>query len=128
MKNTRSEWPSRGGGRRRAPRIALAAALVVLGAGCYPKAGPAPGALSADAATRAAARWPGVTPDALTAGRDLFIAKCNRCHDYPDLSAIPEDRWSTIVERMAKKADLRAAEGDEVLHFILAARSEKMPP
>ena len=94
----------------------------IVGAGCFPKAGPAPGAVSAEAVARASARWPGVTAGALSTGRDHFLAKCNGCHGYPDLAAVPEARWPDIVERMAKKSGLGADEKDAVLHYVLAAR------
>jgi mono/diheme cytochrome c family protein len=93
-------------------------------AGCYPKAGPPPGALSANSVTSASTRWPGVTAGSLAAGRDLFLAKCNGCHDYPDLAAISDERWPNILDKMAKKADLGAEQRDAVLHFVLASRAE----
>jgi hypothetical protein len=102
-------------------------ALLVAGivAGCYPKAGPAPGPVSGNAVARASARWPGTTAESLTAGHDLFIENCNRCHDYPDLTAVAEEKWPGILERMANKAGLSNAQRDLVLHFVLTARSEQ---
>ena len=97
------------------------------GAGCYPKAGPPPGALSAGSVTSASTRWPGATATSLAAGRDLFLAKCNSCHDYPDLAAIPDERWPHILDKMARKADLATEQRDAVLHFVLASRSEPGP-
>ena len=103
--------------------VAALSAFGLLGAACFPKAGPAPGALSADRVTWASTKWPGVTAASLSAGHDHFIAKCNGCHGYPDLGAISEDEWPSIVDRMAKKAGLAAAERDDVLHYVLTARS-----
>ncbi len=96
-----------------------------LGAGCYPKAGTAPGELSPKSVTWASTRWPGATAGSLAAGRDHFIAKCNGCHDYPDLAAISDERWPPIVERMAKKSGLGAEEKDAVLRYVLAWRSDQ---
>lgn len=93
-------------------------------AGCYPKAGPAPEALSANSVVWASTRWPGVTASSLALGRDLFLTKCNGCHEYPDLSAIADARWPGILEGMARKAHLGAEERDAVLHYVLASRSE----
>ena|SRR6185312_7658208 len=107
------------------------AALVVVGllsAGCFPKVAAVPPALSASSVTRASARWPGVTPEALAMGRDRFVAKCNGCHGYPDLRAIAEERWPGLVAEMGKKANLGDAERDAVLHFILASRQEQAAP
>jgi len=125
MKNIGSALPPRGG-----HRIVLVVALfmgAVTEAGCYPKAGPPPGALSAGGVTSASTRWPGATESSLSAGRDLFLAKCNACHDYPDLAAISDERWPHILDKMARKADLAAEQRDAVLHFVLASRSEQRP-
>ncbi len=105
----------------------LAASLVTslfVAAGCYPKAAGAPPPLSAAGVDRAVARWPGTAPASLATGRELFVAKCNGCHGYPDLAAIQDDRWPSIVKSMAGKAHLGPAEGEAVLHFILASRSD----
>jgi mono/diheme cytochrome c family protein len=99
-------------------------ALILVVSGCYPKVGAAPGALSTASATSASARWPGVTAATLATGRDLFLARCNGCHGYPDPAAIPDERWPAIVEKMGGKSGLGADERGEVLHYILAARSE----
>jgi len=105
--------------------ITFSAALftaALVATGCYPKAGPAPGVLSADNAAWASTKWPGTTPESLAAGHDTFIAKCNGCHDYPDLAAIDDDEWPGIVDSMGDKADLDATKKEAVLHFVLAAR------
>lgn len=70
----------------------------------------------------AKAKWPDTTEQSLTAGRELFIARCNRCHDHPDVRAVSESEWPDIIERMGDKADLNAAQKRSVLHFVLAAR------
>jgi cytochrome c5 len=100
----------------------LAAAAI---AGCYPKAGAAPGSVSPAAVEWAAAKWPGETEASLTAGKDLFMAKCNNCHAYPDLVAIDEEDWPSIVKRMTGKADLPEDKADPILHYVLATRSEQ---
>jgi hypothetical protein len=111
-------------------RIVLVVVLFLgaaMGAGCYPKAGPPPGALSASSVASASTRWPGATERSLSVGHDLFLEKCNACHDYPDLAAIPDERWPHILDKMARKADLDAGQRDAVLHFVLASRSEQGP-
>jgi hypothetical protein len=109
-------------------RVVLRVALVAIGlieAGCYPKVAAPPGVLSASSVASASTRWPGVTVSSLSHGRDLFLANCNACHGYPDLAAISDERWPGIIEKMAKKAGLGAEDGDAVLHFVLASRSEQ---
>ena len=100
-------------------------ALVVtlLLGGCYPKAGAAPEAVTPVDVEKAASRWPGANAEALAHGRELFLAKCNNCHGYPDRNAVDEPRWPAIVKRMGAKAKLSPADGDHVLHFILATRT-----
>lgn len=97
-------------------------ALTMGGVACYPKAGPAPATISQGSVTWAAQKWPGTNEQTLAAGRETFLAKCNGCHDYPDLTAIPDEDWPDIVERMGGKADLSAEQTKGVLQFVLAAR------
>jgi cytochrome c5 len=109
--------------RRVSKPLALFALICV--AACYPKGAPPPAAPSAAAVTWASTRWPNETAASLAHGRELFVAKCNACHDHPDLGAIADDRWPHIVDRMGGKAHLAPADRDAVLHFILASRSEQ---
>lgn len=104
------------------PLALLGAALI---AGCYPKAAPAPGAMSPASVEWAAAKWPGETEASLKAGRELFLANCNKCHGYPDLLANSEEDWPSDVKRMASKSDLTPENGDQILHYVLTARNEQ---
>jgi cytochrome c5 len=90
--------------------------------GCYPATGAAPAPVSPVAAMSASARWPDATPDSLESGRQLFLANCNRCHGYPALEKIEQDRWPSIVKRMSKKADLVGGDPELLLRFILVDR------
>jgi hypothetical protein len=105
----------------------VSGALLALGAsaGCFPKAAAVPPPLSAEGVTWASTRWPGTSAGTLAAGREHFVAKCNGCHSYPDLVAIPEARWPDIVQRMAHKAGLAEVEREAVLRFVVAARAER---
>lgn len=124
MKKFRWKWDL----RRTSHGIALAATLLATGivAGCYPKAGPAPGPVSPKSVASASTRWPGATAESLAAGHDLFIANCNKCHDYPDLTVIDDQKWPDIVDRMGHKADLTPQQIELVLHFVQTARSEQV--
>jgi cytochrome c5 len=101
--------------------VLLTVAAIV---GCYPKAGPAPEPLSPAAVNTASTRWPGVTAASLAAGRDLFLARCNGCHGYPEASSIADERWPHIMDKMGPKAGLTPERTANVLHFLLASRTE----
>jgi mono/diheme cytochrome c family protein len=95
---------------------------------CFPKAGTVPGPLSAAALESAQARWPGTSAEELEQGRQLFLNHCDSCHSLPDRAAYSEAEWPGLVRRMGKKADLKEAERELVLRFILANRSEPAAP
>lgn len=104
-------------------KLVISIAVAGLTACGFPKSGPAPGPLAPDAAAAAQQRWPGTTAAQLEEGRTLFVAKCNGCHDYPDMHAIPESRWPDVVtKKMGPNAKLSPEQTTEVLHFILASQ------
>lgn len=104
-------------------RLFLVAAATMTACG-FPKTGAAPPPLSPAQIAAAGAKSPAVSEQSLSTGHDLFIAKCNGCHGYPDLGSIAKERWPDVMKRMAGKADLSSSQGDDVLHFILAARTD----
>jgi len=98
-------------------------ALAMMVAGCiFPKAGPVPALVTAADVDRARYRWPDADRAALDDGRELFAARCNGCHGYPALTAVPEANWPAVVEKMARKAKLSREQADHVLRFVLVAR------
>lgn len=106
--------------------VALVAAslLAVLAACGYPKAGAVPPPVTGDAAKAATAKWPDATEASLAEGRELFVGKCNACHEHPDVNAITAGKWPEIVKEMGEKARLDAKQSDLVLRFVLAARAK----
>ena len=100
----------------------FAAVITVAAVGCYPKSGPAPGAASAANVSWATAKWPDTTPETLAKGHDLFIAKCNGCHGYPDFAPIADEKWPKIVDSMGNHADFDEKQKEAVLRFILASK------
>lgn len=103
-------------------RLALYA-TAVLSCG-YPKAGTAPGPISPTMLQNATSRWPSATADSLEHGRQLFLAHCNECHDYPDRTAYNDADWQRIIPRMGKKAHLDPADTELVLQFVQTAREK----
>jgi mono/diheme cytochrome c family protein len=109
-----------------APRGALLALsvtfLLALASGCgFPKSGPAPQPVTPATVEAARTRWPDASEAQLAAGRELFLAKCNSCHSYPDLHAVTDDKWPETVKRMGEKAKLDAAQTESVLRFVLSS-------
>jgi cytochrome c5 len=103
-------------------RLLFAALIAGAMAGCYPKSGAAPGAVSATSVAWATAKWPDTTPETLAKGNELFTAKCNGCHGYPDLAPIADEKWPKIVDRMGNHVDFDAKQKEAVLRFILASK------
>lgn len=106
--------------------VSLVACLFL--AACFPKAGTVPGPLSSGAIASAQSRWPNTSAEELEQGRQLFLNHCNTCHSYPDRAAYSEAEWPGLARRMGKKADLKEAESELVLRFILANRAEPGAP
>ena len=104
--------------------FALFAAVVV--AGCmYPKSAEPPAALTPAELAKAREKYPDLTAESVSAGRDLFVAHCGECHDHPDVAAVPDAEWPGIAREMAEKAELKPGEGDSVLRFIQAVRASR---
>jgi cytochrome c5 len=101
-------------------RHLLIAVLVACG---YPKPGPPPAPLPPAAIEAARLRFPGATAESLESGRQVFLRNCNRCHELPAIGAFSEAELERIVPRMARKAKLDEVQSQQVLQFVLAARS-----
>jgi cytochrome c5 len=51
-------------------------------------------------------------------GKEVYEAKCGRCHDLKTPDTYNEVRWVKIVDWMAPKAKLDAAEKEVVLAYV----------
>jgi mono/diheme cytochrome c family protein len=63
----------------------------------------------------------------LNAGRDIFVSRCIECHTLPVISRYPASAWPGLVDQMAKRADLKSAERDAIVAYLVAVR-ETQPP
>jgi mono/diheme cytochrome c family protein len=88
--------------------------LLLLGACAHSRA---PVATEADA-TRAQARWPGVTVDELNHGRKLFVGHCGGCHLPPDPGDHSADAWPGHVSEMRERAGLSFEEQSLVVRYV----------
>ena len=93
--------------------LGLACAAVV--GACAP-AMPEP---SANDATMAAKRYPGVTVEDLAAGRTTYVSKCSRCHNLFRPSERSPEAWPAIVKDMGARAKLSADETAAVERYVV---------
>lgn len=73
---------------------------------------------------RARQRWPDATESELSLGQQLFVDRCQDCHDHPDVTFLPEDEWPSTMRRMSRYAKLEETEGRAVLRFVLTSRGQ----
>jgi mono/diheme cytochrome c family protein len=59
----------------------------------------------------------------LTAGRSLYMNNCNRCHALPDVRSYSDLRFTAIVEKMSRKAQMTPEEHDAVLKYLQTIRA-----
>lgn len=129
MANTR--FGSAHGYNRKSPALTVRAGLLAIAGGAlvvacgFPKTvdGPPP-AITPAQAERAAQEQPGVNQASLNGGRELYAAKCNGCHGYPDIATIPDEKWPEIMQRMGKKSDLTPEQSNQVLAFVRTAKKK----
>ena len=57
---------------------------------------------------------------AAIAGQATFNAKCNRCHAYKIPGNYTVDRWISVMQVMATKANLSDTEKENVLAYVKA--------
>jgi cytochrome c2 len=73
-------------------------------------------------------RWPETSAEDLEKGRQLFLDNCSSCHSYPDRSAYSEKEWPVIARRMGDKVDMKEADTELLVRFILAERAAPSTP
>ena len=100
--------------------MVIGASLSAALAACYAEAMPTP--LTAAQVESAQRRWPDTTEANLARGRDLYVAKCNACHGYPNLQAIDETRWPKILQVMGPRATLDQKQVDSVMRYVVSVR------
>lgn len=54
----------------------------------------------------------------VTVGKETYKAKCGRCHNLKDPEDYTASRWVKIIDWMAPKAKLNAAEKENVLAYV----------
>ena len=97
------------------PVVSLGLALL---GGCQTSPSPAP----FTAAVIRAGATNHTDEDTLRAGRTLFVSRCIECHTLPVASRHSAATWPDVVEWMAKRADLKPAEREAIVAYIVAVR------
>jgi len=74
---------------------------------------------SANDATMATKRYPGVTVEELTAGRTTYVSRCSRCHNLFRPSERSPEAWPAIVLDMGARAKLSPEETTAVERYVV---------
>lgn len=124
MKKANTNWIYRAARLPILSALAIVAGSMAVACG-FPKTvdGPPP-RITVQQVEHEAQAGSGVTQAYLDTGRDLFAAKCNGCHGYPDIATVADDKWPAIMTRMGKKSDLNADQSQQVLAFVRAAKAK----
>jgi mono/diheme cytochrome c family protein len=60
----------------------------------------------------------------LREGRGLFVHRCIECHTLPPFWHYRTEDWPDIVNSMSHRANLKPAERDAIVAYILAVRGQ----
>jgi hypothetical protein len=61
---------------------------------------------------------------ALREGRRLFVHRCIECHTLPPFWHYRVEDWPHIVDAMSHRANLKPAQRDAIVAYILAVRAQ----
>jgi hypothetical protein len=89
-------------------------------AGCQSEGGPAP---MTPEVVRAGVHAH-IDEQTLRKGRILFVSRCIECHTLPVVAHHSPTAWPYIVDHMAKRADLKPAEREAIVAYVLAVRAQ----
>jgi len=60
----------------------------------------------------------------LRQGRTLFVHRCIECHTLPPFWHYRAEDWPHIIDTMSHRANLRPADRDAIVAYILAVRAQ----
>ncbi len=82
-----------------------------------------------DEIMRSTAEFDDQTLAMLADGRHLYITSCARCHSPEAVTAYTSRQWTTILPRMAEKAELSVRERLAVSEYVKAVlAAHELPP
>jgi len=60
----------------------------------------------------------------LREGRAVFVSRCIECHTLPGISSYSAQEWPLLIDEMAGRANLKPAEREAIVAYILAVRAQ----
>jgi hypothetical protein len=67
-------------------------------------------------------KYPNATMESLKQGHALFYGTCTNCHGAKDIASRDEEKLPGIIDRMAEKAGISAAEKEAVLNYVMSVK------
>jgi hypothetical protein len=67
----------------------------------------------------------GATMEQLEHGRKLYAGRCLECHVLPAIAHYPAEKWPGIVHWMGERAELKQAEQEAIISYVLAAHPQR---
>ena len=62
---------------------------------------------------------PKATPEQLVLGKNVYVARCQKCHKLHKTTEFRADKWDHMITKMAPKAKLTEVERENVRAYIL---------
>lgn len=69
------------------------------------------------------AQYKDVTLETLSEGHSIYVGACTNCHGAKSIYNRPVEAWDGIMNSMAPKANLTAAQKDAVMKYVLAIKA-----
>src|SRR4029434_4622173 len=63
---------------------------------------------------------PGVAPETVAAGRNVYVVKCARCHLFHNTAEYSDADWRDWMRKMSRKARLTADQESLVGDYLLS--------
>ncbi len=78
------------------------------------------------AAARPAASADELTAKEITAARNIYVAKCAKCHRFYEPTNYAESAWQTWMEKMSKKSKLQGEQPSLLTRYLDAYRAGRL--
>jgi hypothetical protein len=68
-----------------------------------------------------------MSSEEIASAKQLYLAKCARCHKFYDPAAYADGEWRIWMAKMSKKARLKPDQEQLLSRYLQAFRSRKAP-